>query len=170
MALILKLISRASWRMITGFSTRSVTKENRYTVKTDRLLETVIRFHQYSEKFEKIRLDFTIYTIYCNILDCSSCIVVHIENREKSIYLSLFTAVSQLGRDPEKGPWSRPEVPQAGGPLHHTSPVPPAVKAWGGTYCSFRSVNCFSRVVISSRHSILLLSQSSSSISAHTNT
>lgn len=34
------------------------------------------------------------------------------------------------------------------------------------TYCSFRSVNCFSRVVISSRHSILLLSQSSSSISA----
>lgn len=38
------------------------------------------------------------------------------------------------------------------------------------TYCSFRSVNCFSRVVISSRHSILLLSQSSSSISVHTNT
>lgn len=37
------------------------------------------------------------------------------------------------------------------------------------TYCSFRSVNCFSRVVISSRHSILLLSQSSSSISAHVN-
>lgn len=36
-----------------------------------------------------------------------------------------------------------------------------------GTYCSFRSVNCFSRVVISSRHSILLLSQSSLSISVH---
>lgn len=30
-------------------------------------------------------------------------------------------------------------------------------------------MNCFSRVVISSRHSILLLSQSSSSISAHVN-
>lgn len=39
-----------------------------------------------------------------------------------------------------------------------------------GTYCSFRSVNCFSRVVISSRHSILLLSQSSSSISVHMKT
>lgn len=41
---------------------------------------------------------------------------------------------------------------------------------WEGTYCSFKSVNCFSRVVISSRHSILLLSQSSSSISVHINT
>ncbi len=39
-----------------------------------------------------------------------------------------------------------------------------------GTYCSFKSVNCFSRVVISSRHSILLLSQSSSSISVHMKT
>lgn len=39
-----------------------------------------------------------------------------------------------------------------------------------GTYCSFKSVNCFSRVVISSRHSILLLSQSSSSISVRINT
>ena len=39
-----------------------------------------------------------------------------------------------------------------------------------GTYCSFRSVNCFSRVVISSRHSILLRSQSSSSISVHMKT
>lgn len=37
-------------------------------------------------------------------------------------------------------------------------------------YCSFRSVNCFSSVVISSRHSILLLSQSSSSISVHIQT
>lgn len=48
------------------------------------------------------------------------------------------------------------------------------VRAWGNnmgrTYCSFRSVNCFSRVVISSRHSILLLSQSSSSISVHIKT
>lgn len=43
---------------------------------------------------------------------------------------------------------------------------------WDGrvTYCSFKSVNCFSRVVISSRHSILLLSQSSSSISVHMKT